>query len=323
MRRLSQLEPSIALTLALLIAPMFSCFVGTDSALASDESSFYLPDFHAETIYGRDSRREAYELRGNPMFDAFHDASVAMITTQHLVSAGNGNYWIRAPRFQDDKKLCSSERFLDEPTAADCSGTLVNSTTVLTAGHCITDANECRNSNFVFNYAFSRPGQENVIVPRSEIYSCQQIIYREEDSDSHPYRADFALIRLDRPVPNHRPANLDAHHVYSVGEPLIIAGYPSGLPLKFADGVIRSIHSKKPTFDANLDAFGGNSGSPVYSLKTGAMIGVMIDGEEDYDWTGKCRVSKKCSDTGTDCLGQGVVRITDILRHLTAAQLPR
>lgn len=313
MRRLSRLG------LALIVFSFIFIFWDSASTLASEVESLLIPDFRAETIYGNDSRTEAYVMHRYPMFAAFQDASVAMITPQHLVAAGNDNYWIRAPRFRDDKKLCSSERFLDQPTAADCSGTLINSNTVLTAGHCITNAKECQNSLFVFGYAYAGPGQVNVAVPRSNIYACRQIIYREEDSNSHPDRADFALIRLDRPVTNHRPASLDARHVYSVGEPLIMAGYPSGLPLKFADGVIQSIHTKKPTFDSTLDAYGGNSGSPVYSPITGAVIGILIDGEEDYEWAGKCRVSKRCSDKG--CLGQGVVRITDILRRLPPGAL--
>ncbi|PTL84207.1 hypothetical protein DAT35_12305 [Vitiosangium sp. GDMCC 1.1324] len=48
--------------------------------------------------------------------------------------------------------LCTSQRFRDDPTAAFCSGTRIDDDLVLTAGHCVTSANDCTNTRFVFNY---------------------------------------------------------------------------------------------------------------------------------------------------------------------------
>ena len=49
--------------------------------------------------------------------------------------------------------LCPDQRFTAQPTAGDCSGTLVDNRIVLTAGHCV-EGKSCSDISFVFDYAY-------------------------------------------------------------------------------------------------------------------------------------------------------------------------
>ena len=68
----------------------------------------------------------------------------------------------------------------------------------------------------------------------------------------------------------------------SQDQSLIVAGYPSGLPLKIDDGGrVRDPRSGTTDFFiANLDTFGGNSGSGVYDAATKQLVGILVRGRE-------------------------------------------
>lgn len=74
---------------------------------------------------------------------------------------------------------------------------------------------------------------------------------------------DFAVIKLDRPVAQVAPlAYRQSRMMGAGGENLTVIGHPSGLPLKVAGDA--SVRSVLPEFlVANLDTYGGNSGSAV------------------------------------------------------------
>jgi hypothetical protein len=67
-------------------------------------------------------------------------------------------------------------------------------------------------------------------------------------------------------------------------------------------------------FIANLDTYGGNSGSAVFNEKTGEVEGILVRGETDFIYKGSCRVSNVCTDTG--CRGEDVTRMSELLSLL-------
>ena len=62
-------------------------------------------------------------------------------------------------------------------------------------------------------------------------------------------------------------------------------------------------------FVANLDAYGGNSGSPVFNSDTHEVEGVLVRGDTDFVLQGGCRVSLVCPTTG--CRGEDCTRVTE------------
>ncbi|MFN8369647.1 MAG: S46 family peptidase [Bacteriovoracaceae bacterium] len=96
-----------------------------------------------------------------------------------------------------------------------------------------------------------------------------------------------------------------------------------GLPTKISDGANVRTNNNPKYFVANLDTYGGNSGSAVFNTKTGEVEGILVRGENDYvyDSAQGCRVSNKCTNAG--CRGEDVTRITNIkeLMSLTADEI--
>src|SRR6185295_6557109 len=89
---------------------------------------------------------------------------------------------------------------------------------------------------------------------------------------------------------------------------IIVIGHPAGLPTKVAGGA--AVRDEKPAgyFTANLDTYGGNSGSAVFNAVTGLVEGILVRGENDYVWKGSCRVSNVCTNEG--CRGEDVTKVS-------------
>ena len=95
---------------------------------------------------------------------------------------------------------------------------------------------------------------------------------------------------------------------------MVVIGYPSGLPTKIADQAQVRTNKHRNFFVANLDTFGGNSGSPVINKSSGLVEGILVRGESDYKYN---RVRGRfennvCVDSG--CRGEDVTKISSIHR---------
>ena len=62
-------------------------------------------------------------------------------------------------------------------------------------------------------------------------------------------------------------------------------------------------------FVANLDTYGGNSGSPVFSGKSYRLEGLLVRGQTDFVSTGSCYISLAYPTTGAG--GEDVARTTE------------
>ncbi len=103
---------------------------------------------------------------------------------------------------------------------------------------------------------------------------------------------DWALVRLDRPVPETiaKPVTDWTLDPVQKGQKVFVIGFPSGIPLKYAPGAhVRDV-ANPGFFVAELDTFGGNSGSGVYDQATKKLVGVLVSGDADYveDKAKKC-----------------------------------
>lgn len=71
------------------------------------------------------------------------------------------------------------------------------------------------------------------------------------------------------------------------------------------DGSIRDNHPEG-YFVAELDTGGGSSGSPVLSLETGIVEGIVVRGERGYETNGECWINRRC--VAETCRGEDVTR---------------
>ncbi len=264
-----------------------------------------------EVIYGEDNRRDVYDSSDSILVELAR-STAAMISPANL-RIGATEVMISAATLQS-RGICASERFSRQISAANCSGFLVSPTLLVTAGHCIQNEAECAANRWVFDYRVNSEDQGTVNVPRTSVYSCKRIISRALDEVS---KEDFAVIELDRRVMDRAPLAFRREGRVTPGTALAVIGHPTGLPTKIADGA--TVRELQDTFFvANLDTYGGNSGSAVFNQRTGEVEGILVRGENDYvsDPVQGCQVSNRCA-IG-DCRGEDVSSITTIsaLKHL-------
>ncbi|MCJ8275564.1 MAG: trypsin-like peptidase domain-containing protein, partial [Bdellovibrionales bacterium] len=214
--------------------------------------------------------------------------------------------------------LCADEPFYDQPISAFCTGFLVGPDLVVTAGHCIRNEYGCEKSRIVFNFAYYNNSDTPTIVEKDDVFECKEVIHTETDALSG---SDFAIIRLKQQVSQYSPLTLQLNDKIADDQSLTVIGHPSGLPAKWANEANVRTNDEDFFFVANLDTYGGNSGSPVFNSETKAVEGILVRGEADYkyDVEEKCRRSNNCEID--ECRGQDVVRISSILDYVDVSEL--
>lgn len=264
-----------------------------------------------KVIYGVDDRLDLHQVTDAKLLK-LADSTVGLFQGYDVTVEGE-KALLKTESYADGYGLCKEEPFYDQVTGAFCSGSLVAPDVIMTAGHCVKSDSACKDTKFVFGFGIKKQGVLPTEVPASEVYSCAQLIGREQVGTG----ADWALIKLDRPVTGHAPLKYDTGDAVKNGDPLVVIGHPAGLPTKVAGGATVRDASKNGYFVANLDTYGGNSGSAVFNAKTGVIVGILVRGENDYVYKNGCRVSNVCPADG--CRGEDVTKLSSITSPFKAA----
>lgn len=253
-------------------------------------------------VYGDDDRIEYFQA--NPFYKKLARSTAAMFNKTSL-SNRKDHYEIFSANLEAHG-ICPTERFIDQPAAASCSGFLVSDNLIVTAGHCVMSKIDCEDYVWVFDYQVNYEGEKVSKIDKKNVYSCKNIIEKKFNFFS---KNDYAVIQLDRKVTDRGSLNYRLKGKVSKGTPLVVMGYPNGLPLKIADNA-NVKKNKWKHFLANLDAFSINSGSAVLNANTGIVEGILVGGGKDYIEKGQCKVVNQVSqDEGK---GEQVSYITNI-----------
>ena len=279
-------------------------------------------DEQADIIYGEDDR---YEVVDYPFSQFLLKAkSVAIrISNKRLNEDRYDNSMINFP-FRKLKNaiplICPTERFVEQFSVGDCSGFLIAPNILATAGHCMNNASECSGNKWVFDFK-----EETTQFSKNNVYACKKIlsqknIYNQEEV------LDYALIELDRVVEDRSPLTLRTTGRVLVNTRLVVIGHPLGLPMKITDGakvsrmndierkhILNSWQLRINYFTANIDAYSGNSGSPVFNKKTGKVEGILVQGATDFVFNEEmqCMESLRLSNSHHNTY-EKVIRITKL-----------
>ncbi len=235
-------------------------------------------------IYGRDHRKDFQEVAASLQNDA---DSVVLVVKAAAVIAIYGRpeeVMLKTNAFTSlgGVPISPDERFYGQPFIDDigvATGVLLAPDVVALAGHSLAAA-KLEELRFVFGFRMQRNEagtiEAQTILLTNEVYCAQSVIASEWDVRQD---ADWALVRLTRPVSNHRPAQIRRKGQVASGQAVHLIGHPLGLPLKIAtDGTVfesANPHFAAQTFETNLDAFPGNSGSPVFNSETHELEGIL------------------------------------------------
>lgn len=252
-----------------------------------------------KVIYGSDDRINVSEA--SSFLQGLARATAAQISPDKWDSSFN----IVDETLGERLSLCPGERFFEEVSVSRCSGFLVAEDIVVTAGHCVQSQSDCNNYKWVFDYK-NNPSKLNA----GSIYTCQSIVKQVLDNESG---LDYAVVKLDRAVKDRKFLRTRSSGAIELGAGLTVIGHPSGLSTKIAGNAQVRKNSDANFFVANLDVFGGNSGSAVFTAGSSTVEGILVRGEEDYVVVdgpdgGRCRQVNQCLDSG--CSGEEVVKMT-------------
>jgi hypothetical protein len=243
--------------------------LGADDLASSDQA----------IVYGEDDRRDVYDEPEALLRGIARTSIVALIPKGRLARPATGEVVLSATALSNAYQLCKGERFSEQPTAADCTGVLIDSDLIITAGHCLQES-ECGDYHYVFDY-FYRSSGEIEPISSNDLYACRQVV-SQEISDRNGRQIDYAVIQLDRPAAGRTPLKVRAT-MANDGEALSVIGTGSGLPIKIDRGgrVVSSRAQEHDFFALEADTFEGSSGSAVID-GSGALLGILVRGGADY-----------------------------------------
>lgn len=232
----------------------------------------------------------------SPMLQAIGDSVCAFIENDRIDDNGDGTYTISGGTLADDQNpLCDGERFADQPTASNCTATLIAPDILVTAGHCL-DENGVRTNldtfYCVFDYAVRQPGENPSEFTTDQVFRGAEVLGLANVEGTAD---DWAVVRLDRAVPGRTPVPVRSTGSVMVGQSVVAIGFGAGLPMKFSgNATVQAI--EQFGFTADFDIIGGNSGGPIVDAATGVIEGVLSSDldVEDFFQDGGCFRATVC-----------------------------
>jgi hypothetical protein len=289
-------------------------------------------------IYGTDDRHEIFTSARATQIAK----STATMVSKNFILPQTAKSTFNLDFIQADVSyglgLCKEEKYSTQPHGwLNCTGFLVAPDILVTAGHCmiynhgggqgiiennVPASSMCDTFGWVFDFSLDPANAlkaSTTDIAPERIYSCAKVLYaeamgEEQDPVTHEFNVpaggrhgkDFAIIQLDRKVEGREPLKFAAVPP-AVKERLMVVGYPSALPGKYAMGY-RIAGEYDNYLNTDLDIAAGNSGSPVLNSKN-EVTGIIVRGfpAEDYQYFPERNCSKEiiCPKMGAgDCVAQ-------------------
>jgi hypothetical protein len=210
-------------------------------------------------------------------------------------------------------QLCDNEPFIDQINPAIGTCWAFKNNLIVTADHCFDTVglHDYKNYYFIFDFLESKSG---AVISKDRVFKpTGKIPLKPEDLTK-----EFSIIQVDRAIPKARYARLetDENRTFLIRETkLYMIGHPLGLPLKYTpNGEV--FRFKNEVLITNLDAYAGNSGSPVFSADSDKVVGILVSGNVDFKEIKNncCNSYPYSSDFPLKDIGEKVVVLTNSLK---------
>jgi hypothetical protein len=261
--------------------------------------------FREKSIYGTDDRHDVFDAPHTIPVRNFRSTAV-LLRPNKIERQPDGTWKIRAQSFRDEIGVCANEPFSNQPAAGFCTGFLLGRDRLATAGHCMLSSADLGRTLVVFGFQMRDRTTLEAPIRDGDVYRPVELLGRLQEEKG----ADWAVVRLDRVVEGREALPLDTGGKIPDSEGIYAIGHPVGLPQKIAGRAVVRNNRPAAFFVANLDTYGGNSGSPVFDAIRNEVVGILVRGEQDFKLVDGCRRSLSCPDTG--CRGEDVTRIGQI-----------
>lgn len=294
-----------------------------DSSAFTPEISFRIPALtkistealieHMFVIYGDDDRYNIFEDKVTATQRINAPKVACLVHKNKLVPYTNGTFNLKKDKTLGGYyELCNTEqRFFDEPLISFGSGFAISPDTFVTAGHCLNNI-KFEDIRIVYGYQVNTGNNINLVIKAQDIYYPIQVTTPALLNK----QIDVALLKLNKKVPIERVVKYRRAGKVASEDKLYVIGHPCGLPLKFTLNASIVNNSPKAFFVTNADTYKGNSGSPVFNASGDFVEGILVRGEEKgYSFfpDQKCAMGFKCVQDGSDCQGEDVTRISELL----------
>lgn len=241
------------------------------------------------------------------------NAVVSFFSKGELKQNADGSFSIvTVVTLKNKENLCDEQRFSNQPSNSFCSGFAIDKRTIVTAGHCI-DNKSYKTVYAVFGYQMNCKNEPITRFKKEQVYSITAIMDRAYGQSD---LKDFAVLMVDKDIPSNNIIKKSrTSGKIADNQAIYVIGHPSGLPLKLAPNAIVKNNAIANYFIANLDTYGGNSGSPVFNATTHELEGILVRGGLDYEEFGNCVKNFTCP-CELNCDGEDISRTTQFLKWL-------
>ena len=272
---------------SLLLLILFASCITQDKDVMTESIEY----ISAKAIYGEDNRYEVDDA--SKEIQKLSKVVFAKFYHEDLKSIDDNNFKINHRTIIDDG-FCPEVRFAEQISTAKCSGFLVADDIIITAGHCVVSQQECDKMLWALDYSLET--QHSNTLKKKNVFQCKEVLAQRLGKNF-----DYAVIQLEKKVSNREPLQVDFD---SSGirhdDTIFLIGYPFGLPAKVTDkgNILMNINN---FFLSDIDALGGNSGSPVFNSRTHKVEGILVNGSTDHvlDDERKCKKMNYCTQAGS------------------------
>lgn len=199
-----------------------------------------------------------------------------LFDTRRLTKVPGG--YVSSTTFKAVYKLDVPFPFADEPVLPGAfTGFVGSERRLVTAKHCIDDPRTLPHLRAWFGFTAARAAGGVLTIPDEELYDLDPEVFVQGEGEE----GDWSVLGLMRPVDGSRVPRLRREGEPPSGTRLHMIGHPRGLPRKVVgSGVVRA-SAGGSTFQAALDAYGGESGAPVFNATTHEIEGIHVRGPGD------------------------------------------